>query len=307
MYADFKRILVNWIGELKRKLQFRLDRFRAKALQGPIIITVHKGATVSQNKFPNQPNLVKGCVIKEIPYLSQSSNIDRGLGWDKRLFGPVTSSHSLTFEATPEYMVMPGVAERIKEQLPEVKLISILRDPIERAYSSWNMYRLIRQDPVAKANILRRHLPYLRGSQKETFLRVMNDPIMEDFEAEIEEELTMASFSDLTSGPTFVRSGIYVERLAPFWENFDSDHLMILESSMFKKDPRSHLEQICSFLNIPMHTWSEKDLRPHHVRAYDSPISGSTREKLASFFHPHNEALFKKVGQQYPWTIPAIS
>jgi len=41
--------------------------------------------------------------------------------------------------ATPHYMGYPGCAERIRAQLPEVRLIALLRDPIERAYSHYRM------------------------------------------------------------------------------------------------------------------------------------------------------------------------
>jgi len=40
-------------------------------------------------------------------------------------------------EATPTYLYLPGVAERIKAHVPEAKLIAILRDPAERAYSAY--------------------------------------------------------------------------------------------------------------------------------------------------------------------------
>ena len=40
-------------------------------------------------------------------------------------------------EATPTYLYLPGVAERIRHHVPEARLIAILRDPVERAYSGY--------------------------------------------------------------------------------------------------------------------------------------------------------------------------
>jgi hypothetical protein len=40
-------------------------------------------------------------------------------------------------ESTPFYLYMPGARRRIAEELPEAKLIVIVRDPIDRAYSNW--------------------------------------------------------------------------------------------------------------------------------------------------------------------------
>jgi hypothetical protein len=43
-------------------------------------------------------------------------------------------------EATPSYLSLPFVPERIQRELPEARLIAILRHPVERAYSSWWMF-----------------------------------------------------------------------------------------------------------------------------------------------------------------------
>jgi hypothetical protein len=44
---------------------------------------------------------------------------------------------ALRLESTPFYRYAPGARRRIAEELPEVKLIIIVRDPIDRAYSNW--------------------------------------------------------------------------------------------------------------------------------------------------------------------------
>jgi Sulfotransferase family len=44
---------------------------------------------------------------------------------------------ALRLESTPFYLCMPGARRRIAEELPEAKLIVIVRDPIDRAYSNW--------------------------------------------------------------------------------------------------------------------------------------------------------------------------
>lgn len=51
-------------------------------------------------------------------------------------------SHQLLGEATPIYIYWYPSPERIYEYNPKAKLIFLLRTPIERAYSNWNMERL---------------------------------------------------------------------------------------------------------------------------------------------------------------------
>ena len=45
--------------------------------------------------------------------------------------------NAVRLESTPFYLYMPGARRRIAEELPEAKLIVIVRDPIDRAYSNW--------------------------------------------------------------------------------------------------------------------------------------------------------------------------
>jgi Sulfotransferase family len=44
---------------------------------------------------------------------------------------------AVRLQSTPFYLYMPGARRRIAEELPEAKLIVIVRDPIDRAYSNW--------------------------------------------------------------------------------------------------------------------------------------------------------------------------
>ena len=44
---------------------------------------------------------------------------------------------AVRLESTPFYLYMRGARRRIAEELPEAKLIIIIRDPIDRAYSNW--------------------------------------------------------------------------------------------------------------------------------------------------------------------------
>ena len=44
---------------------------------------------------------------------------------------------ALRLESTPFYLYLPGARRRITEELPEAKLVVIVRDPIDRAYSNW--------------------------------------------------------------------------------------------------------------------------------------------------------------------------
>ena len=52
---------------------------------------------------------------------------------------PFSNQHKVIGEVTPIYMYWQPCMKRIWQYNPEMKLIAILRNPIERAYSHWNM------------------------------------------------------------------------------------------------------------------------------------------------------------------------
>ena len=55
-----------------------------------------------------------------------------------KFFNP-SKNHKIIGEATPIYMFWENAMERIYDYNPDMKLIAILRNPIDRAFSNWNM------------------------------------------------------------------------------------------------------------------------------------------------------------------------
>ena len=53
--------------------------------------------------------------------------------------GPVHrgSTGALRLESTPFYLYLPAARRRIAEELPDARLLVVIRDPIDRAYSNW--------------------------------------------------------------------------------------------------------------------------------------------------------------------------
>ncbi len=75
---------------------------------------------------------------KEIHYFDLQSF--RGPRWYRSHFPPVASSRGrITGEASPYYLFHPAVPARVAEALPEVRLIALLRDPVARAYSHYQL------------------------------------------------------------------------------------------------------------------------------------------------------------------------
>ena len=82
--------------------------------------------------------------LKETRFFGYEGRGDRSnfpiqsLGEYTALFDPVTGQKAIG-EATPHYLIYPGAAARIKALLPEARLIASLRNPVDRAYSIYQM------------------------------------------------------------------------------------------------------------------------------------------------------------------------
>lgn len=97
-----------------------------------------KGGTTSLFHYLASHPDISGAILKETNYFIEEKNYWRGGGWYASLFP--CNSGGVSFEASPNYTkrhLFPGVAERINKALPNVKLIYIVRNPLERTISHY--------------------------------------------------------------------------------------------------------------------------------------------------------------------------
>ena len=188
---------------------------------------------------------------------------------------PRPGRFGLRFEATPGYLYYPLTPRRIHAYRPGMKLIALLRDPVERAYSAWNMFHRI-ADPE--------HVQ-LRETR--------------DFDHAVREELDQIDRIPLTAGRDYVRRGLYHAQLRRYLQYFPGRQLHLVHSRDLRDRTKETLEGICQFLGVePM---VGDDWPPVTVGTYDSEMASETRELLTRFYAPHNEALFNMIGRSFAW------
>mmetsp|Transcript_11642 Transcript_11642/g.11676 ORF Transcript_11642/g.11676 Transcript_11642/m.11676 type:complete len:336 (+) Transcript_11642:62-1069(+) len=186
-----------------------------------------------------------------------------GLNWYKSKF---RTSKPIKGEKTPELIYVDACAPRIKEVCPKAKFILCLRDPVKRAYSSWNM----------EINRGLEELP---------------------FDECVDRELTtmmgeMRSYG--TSQYHYIQRGFYYEQIIRFMKIFpDKNQLLIVIAERMRQHPDEEYSKIFKFLGA-------RDIRlqveEDHVGSYSKPMSTRQEAKLRKIFAPHNERLFKFLG-----------
>lgn len=75
---------------------------------------------------------------KELHFFNRDENWNQGMAWYSQFFASATSEIAIG-ELTPGYMPSEIAAERIHSFSEDIRIIAILRNPADRAYSNYNM------------------------------------------------------------------------------------------------------------------------------------------------------------------------
>jgi hypothetical protein len=109
-----------------------------KNLPNFLIIGPPKCASTSLHYYLGQHPDVYVSEVKETNFFSHDYH--KGLSWYSKYFSDAGSAKAIG-EATPSYFFLPFAMDRIKNDLPGVKLIVTLRNPADRAFSHWLMFK----------------------------------------------------------------------------------------------------------------------------------------------------------------------
>jgi len=235
------------------------------------------GSTALYQYLIQHPDIV-GASVKEVHFFD--NRFDRGLSWYRKHFPLKASLGSrLTGEASPSYIFHPAVAERIKLVLPDVKLIVLLRNPVDRAYSHY-------------------HHTLRKGYEKLSFKdAIESEP--ERLNGERERILADASYRSPTFAAfSYVTRGIYWEQLERYYQHFDRSQILVLKSEDLFYDPQSVTNRVSAFLGLE--SFRLKDPTPKNKASYVRKIT-ATHEQLYAFYRPHNEKLYQLIGETYDW------
>jgi Sulfotransferase domain len=104
-----------------------------------LVIGAHKSGTTTLFQYLRYHPQIFLPPEKEIAFFSNESWYAKG--WDKfaEEFFSQASADALWGKVTPQYMAYSQVPERIRKEMPDVKLIALLRNPVDRAFSHYRM------------------------------------------------------------------------------------------------------------------------------------------------------------------------
>jgi hypothetical protein len=259
---------------------FRALTAPLRALPAALIIGTQKGGTTSLfNYLVAHPDVLPPANKEPHFFDLYYAN---GVRWYRGRF-PFRHrlpSGGLTLEATPFYMAHPLAPERAAQLLPDAKLVALLRNPIDRAYSHYHFNRLGAEEPLSFDEAIEREPERLAGEEE----RLHEEP-----------EYTSYNFRTYS----YLRRGQYVDQLRRWVEHFPRSSLLVLQSEQLFRDPAGGTAIVQQFLGLRPHVL--QSYRPHLQGSYESDIPPTLRQRLAAHFDPYNQELYRWLGQDFDW------
>jgi sulfotransferase family protein len=256
-----------------------------------LVIGTKRGGTTSLWNYliqhPLVPRLFPAWNTKTSHYFEE--NWGRGEAWYRSHFPTGRQRAALhrkhgappkAGEAAPLYMYHPLVAGRVRELMPQARIIVLLRDPVERAFSHWKERRTEGKEPLEFPAALAAEDERTAGERE----KLIADPLY---------------VSEAFDWYGYRARGRYLEHLEPWLDRFDRAQLLFVPSETLYRQPARTYAEIIDFIGLP----------PHELPAYDvfndRPSKGmddAVRAELTAYYRPHNAALSERLGISFDWS-----
>ncbi|MBU3677356.1 MAG: sulfotransferase domain-containing protein [Chitinophagaceae bacterium] len=242
---------VNW-------LHLRIKRFighRQKRLDFLGIGVAKAGTTALHDYLIQHPQLGMGDK-KEIHFFDRPEHffIPNWFYFRYHKHFNFNSGKKMYGEITPAYLYYRNAAERIWEYNPKIKLIAILRNPIERAYSHWNMNNQLNRDILSFEESIARE----RERSKRTL------PYQHRYY-------------------TAIDRGFYSAQIREYQRFFPDNQMLFIQYDTFKKNPKETLETIFKFLEVDPSLFDFSPLKSNVIE-YKSNMNPNTKNKLIDIY-----------------------
>ncbi len=259
------------------------ERSNPGSLPDFLIIGAQKAGTTFLYYLLCQHPYVAPTSEKELHFFD-SQKFNKGEGWYRSNFPPPTSENGhkvITGEASPYYIYHPLAARRAAQVVPHARLIVLLRNPVDRAYSDY-------QNRLREGN---EFLGFEEAIEAEE----------ERIKGEKEKMLADEGYSSASHRRhSYLARGVYVDQIKEWHEHFDPDQLLVLKSEDFFVRLQESLGEVSNFLGLP--AWQPEVLSASLRNESDYvPMSPAVREKLESYFEPHNQRLYDYLGADFGW------
>lgn len=287
------------LRKIYKKRHSLLNKFLPKNDPDFIIIGSQKSGTTSLHYYLNHHPYLVGSKPKEIHYFDKWINYGYDLNWYQNHFKTIPSKKVLFFESSPNYIYHKEVARLIKKYYPTIKLILILRNPIDRAYSAWNMYREMYEKNKPDFSKRKGRVPREPNYIYKYLMKDRNQ--FPDFSEAIQIELKLLNQKNVPKEPAILRRGFYVDQIRNYLQIFPRKNLYIIGFKDLTINTKKVLNNLDNFLGVPEYHYNQIKNEPKGQRKYQKKMESKEREFLIDFYHQKNIELFELLKFEPNW------
>jgi hypothetical protein len=246
-----------------------------------MVVGAQKSGTTSLYSYIVRHPAVRTARLKELHYFDRE--FAHGSAWYRSQFPLGLGTRSWrTGEATPYYLAHPLVPARAARLVPNARIIVLLRNPIDRAYSHYQH----------SAN---------RGQEHRTFEEAL----------EVEAELIRPEEARIASNPgyrsidherrSYLTRGLYAEQLERWFEHFPPEQVLVLLSEALFQSPEAEVSKVFAFMGLSSLPAAHEMFEQQKAGIYQNGLAPATRSRLIEYFRPHNRRLAELLGVSLDW------
>lgn len=236
--------------------------------------------------FPSARLLPKDNHTKGVHYFD--THYSMGDVWYRSHFpATVRRSGKVVGEGSPYYLFHPLAAERAARDVPAARILLVLRDPVERAFSH---YRERRRQDAEELDTFEAALAAEDGRLGGEQSRIVSEPGYVSYAHEQQ---------------SYRAQGEYAPHLRRWMDHFPADQFHVLAAEDFYADPQAACDGVARFLGLRPAPLPPSAAKPWNA-APSSKLADSTRRSLAEHYAPFNADLEELLGRELPWTRPGL-
>ncbi|HZN76355.1 MAG TPA: sulfotransferase [Micromonosporaceae bacterium] len=246
------------------------------------------GTTSLYRALAEHPAVLKAVLHKGVHYFDTAYH--RGMRWYRGHFPLLRTARRIAgelgvepqaFESSPYYMYHPHAVGRIARDLPGVRLVALVRDPVERAYSQ-HAHEVARgfESETSFARALALEPARLRGQHE----RLTADPRAHSFAHQHH---------------AYRARGEYARYLQAMARTVGRQRILVVDSGEFFTSPRQVYDRVLHFLGLPMMEYPS--FARHNARPRTTDMADHVRRELTAHFAPWDARLVEWLGTEPSW------
>jgi hypothetical protein len=285
MYYKIKNILRGFLSTKSYKKVKSYYR-KANELAGTgvlpdfIIIGAMRCGTSSLYSYLYSHPQVLPAKRKEVHYFDL--NFEKEENWYRSFFPPapiMATGKYITGEASPYYLYHPHAVRRIQEVIPDVKIIILLRDPVDRAISAyWYISNVTEEEDLPIEEAFRREKERLRGEEE----KIIRNKSYDSFEHRYH---------------SYLDRGKYTKQIKRVKKFFSKDEIIVLKSEELFGSKNKVMKKVHNFLDID--NLSYKMGKKRNVNKDKKKVKKDLKMKLERYYKDEKKRLKEEVGVKF--------